>query len=576
MCAACNEEKDMSKKISGAEYPLAKIFSSDFEYMIPSYQRPYAWTVDQASELFDDLYEFYKSEPDEGYFLGSIVLIKQEGIPHAEVIDGQQRLTTLTILLAALASRMTGSQKDTLANYIKEPGNEFENLEPKPRLTLRERDRRFFEQYVQALDFSGLNDLDPYSLANESQQNIQINSAYFTEILTKKFGRDLAALNGFVKFLLQRCFLVTVSTPSQQSAFRVFSVMNSRGLDLQPTDIIKADIIGKIVGEADKSDYNDRWEDMEVLLGRAGFNDLFTYVRMLYAKDKAKRALLEEFRTHVLSSVPSPKILIEQVLEPYAIALETIKKSNYEASANAGDVNTYLRWLNRIDNSDWIPPAIYFLSHQKHNPDYVLWFFKKLERLAAFMHICSKNINQRIDRYTELIEGLEKPHGPAHPALEVELTEDEKLSMRQQLNGNVYELTARRRNYIMLRLDAFMSDGAASYDHSILTIEHVLPQTVDLGSDWATNWPDADERSAWVHRIANLVPLNQRRNSTARNFDFDRKKTAYFSGPKQVSSYVLTTQVLNEANWTPDILEERQEALMAVLVENWELGASEQ
>ena len=81
----------MSKKISGAEYPLAKIFSSDFEYVIPSYQRPYAWTVDQASELFDDLFDFYKSEPEEeSYFLGSIVLIKQESEPHAQVIDGQQ------------------------------------------------------------------------------------------------------------------------------------------------------------------------------------------------------------------------------------------------------------------------------------------------------------------------------------------------------------------------------------------------------------------------------------------------------------------------------------------------------
>ena len=60
----------MSKKISGAEYTLAKIFSSDFEYVIPSYQRPYAWTVDEASELFDDLYDFFLTEPEEGYFLG--------------------------------------------------------------------------------------------------------------------------------------------------------------------------------------------------------------------------------------------------------------------------------------------------------------------------------------------------------------------------------------------------------------------------------------------------------------------------------------------------------------------------
>ena len=92
----------LSKKISGSEYPLAKIFSSDFEFIIPRYQRPYAWQIEQAQDLFEDLKDFAEAAPDEGYFLGSVVLIKEDGKPHAEVIDGQQRLTTLTILLAVL------------------------------------------------------------------------------------------------------------------------------------------------------------------------------------------------------------------------------------------------------------------------------------------------------------------------------------------------------------------------------------------------------------------------------------------------------------------------------------------
>ena len=144
------------KKISGAEYSLSKIFSSDFDYVIPAYQRPYAWTVDQTSELFDDLYDFYFNEQDEGYFLGSIVLIKEEAAPLAEVIDGQQRLTTLTILLATLAAAMEGAQRDTLLRYLCEPGNEFEGLTPKPRLTLRERDQPFFNEYIQGLKFTEL------------------------------------------------------------------------------------------------------------------------------------------------------------------------------------------------------------------------------------------------------------------------------------------------------------------------------------------------------------------------------------------------------------------------------------
>jgi hypothetical protein len=169
----------MTKKISGAEYPLSKIFSSDFEYIIPSYQRPYAWGVDQASELFDDLRGFYNAEDEEGYFLGSIVLIKSEGVPRSEVIDGQQRLTTLTMLLAVMACAHGGKNKDDLKAYIIEPGKAMEGITAKPRLSLRERDRKFFTKYIQGLDLDALVALDPSTLDNESQANIRTNIVHF-------------------------------------------------------------------------------------------------------------------------------------------------------------------------------------------------------------------------------------------------------------------------------------------------------------------------------------------------------------------------------------------------------------
>lgn len=562
----------MSKKISGAEHHLAEIFSSLFEYIIPHYQRPYAWTIDETSELFDDLYDFYITEEDEGYFLGSIVLIKEEEKPSSEVIDGQQRLTTLTILLAALTSKLSGDLHTDFKNYILEPGRKSLGLQSKPRLSLREKDRDFFAKYVQHFKFKELADLDGKELANESQVNIQLNSQLLIARLTEKFGEDQDAICSFGSFLVQRCFLVAVSTPSQQSAFRVFSVMNSRGLDLQPTDIIKANILGQLNDE-DGANYNERWEDMEVELGRGGFNDLFTYVRMIYAKDKPKRSLLEEFELHVLKKVNSPHVLVGEILEPFSAALATVRQVNYQATSHSAEVNGYLRWLKRIDNSDWVPSAILFLSRNKSQPEYVAWFFKQLERLAACMHVCAYNVNQRIDRYKTLLTALESEHSLEQPVVTVELTSDEAAKMAAALNGDIYTLTARRRNYIILRLDSFMSDGGATYDPNVLTIEHVLPQSVEEGSEWAEWWPEQENREQWVHRIANLVPLNQRRNSSARNFDFKRKKEAYFGGEDGVSSYLLTTQVLAAPDdcWKQVYLEERQKTLMSVFTSHWRL-----
>lgn len=565
----------MSKKISGSEHALSKIFSSDFEYHIPSYQRPYAWGVDQASELFDDLLAFHKTEDEDGYFLGSIVLIKSEGASYSEVIDGQQRLTTLTILLSAIASRLDGELQQELRDHIVEPGKALKGIVARPRLSLRERDNAFFTKYVQELNLDEIQRLDPAGFENESQVNIRANSHVFCTSIDKEFGEDTKALAEFVTFILTRCFLVVVSTPNQQSAFRVFSVMNSRGLDLQPTDIIKADTIGQLTSEKERQIYNDKWEQMEVALGRNGFNDLFTYIRMIYAREKAKRSLLEEFRMHVLSRATDPKPLIDDVLKPYADALSIVLTASYVSTANAEGVNGYLNWLGRIDNSDWIPPAIHFLARFGGDSEATLTFFERLERLAAYLHICRKNVNQRIEAYAELIREIgESVDG--NDLVRVELDDDNIEEMRSTLDGNIYELTPRRRNYLILRLDSFLSDRGAIYDPKILTIEHILPQTVTEDSEWAKLWPESSNRKAWVHRIANLVPLNKKKNSAAQNYDFRKKCDVYFLGPKNVSSFTLTSQVLKINSWSPKMVRNRQAELLDILYDNWDLKNIEQ
>ncbi|MEP4921969.1 MAG: DUF262 domain-containing HNH endonuclease family protein [Roseibium sp.] len=568
----------MSKKISGSEYPLSKIFSSDFEFVIPRYQRPYAWQVEQAQDLFEDLKDFAAAAPDEGYFLGSVVLIKDDGKPHAEVIDGQQRLTTLTILLAVLVDFLSADsdedaeQKKNLKTYVIEPGNKWEGLEAKPRLTLRERDNDFFRKHVQEWKLNELEKLDSTGLENEAQRNIQANTRYFRAAVFKAFADDEPALVRFIQFLLGRCFLVAVSTPNRDSAFRVFSVMNSRGMELQPTDIIKADIVGNVApGDQDK--VNDDWEQMEVDLGREGFNDLFSYIRMIYAKEKARKSLLEEFRLHVLTDELAPKDFVDDILKPYSSAYDMIRTNSYVAVESSKEINELLTWLNRLDFSDWVPPAIAFMSRHKDDPAQILGFFSRLERLAAWMLACRINVNERIEVFAKVLDEIEEGKR-VEDITWLELSEGEIEDFVSVLNGHVYTLTPRRRSYIMLRLDSFISDGGAIYDPKILTIEHVLPQTVTEDSEWAELWPDEEKRASWVHRIGNLLPLNKRRNSSAQNYPFKRKCQAYFTGKDNVSSYALTTQVLNHDEWTPKIVKKRQKELLEAMKDGWSLHES--
>ena len=567
------ETNDLSKKISGSEYPLSKIFSSDFEFKIPRYQRPYAWQIEQAQDLFEDLKDFAEVATDESYFLGSVVLIKDDGNPHAEVIDGQQRLTTLTILLAVLvdflpcASAKDFEEKRNLEAYVLEPGNKWEGLEPKPRLTLRDRDNEFFRKHVQEFRLNELAKLDAASLENEAQRNIQSNTAYLRCAVAKAYADDKNALFRFIQFLLGRCFLVAVSTPNRDSAFRVFSVMNSRGMELQPTDIIKADVIGN-VSQVDQDRVNDDWEQMEVDLDRDGFNDLFSYIRMIFAKEKARKSLLEEFRQHVLVDNVNPKMFVDDILKPYANAFDMIRTNSYTAVEKSKEVNELLTWLNRLDFSDWMPPAIAFMSQRKDDPVEIHKFFRRLERVAAWMLACRINVNERIEIFAEALNEIEKGKMTANIE-SLELSEDKIEEFVDVLNGDVYQLMPRRRSYIMLRLDSFISDGGAVYDSKVLTIEHVLPQTVTEDSEWAELWPEEDARVSWVHRIGNLLPLNKRRNSRAQNYHFKKKCQAYFLGKDNVSSYALTTQVLSYEEWTPEVVKSRQRELLEAMKDGW-------
>lgn len=560
--------------IKGGEYPLSKIFSSEFNYNIPSYQRPYSWTTQEAGILFDDLYDFYKNEDkEENYFLGSIVLIKQDDYPKSDVIDGQQRLTTLTILLAVIAHGLSDSDdRDEFKNYINEKGIKSQGIKPKPRLKIRERDNIFFKSYIQELKIDELITLKPDEQDTEAKANIIRNAEILQKKITESFSNEAGIFN-FGSFLVQRCYLVVVSTPSQQSAFRIFSVMNSRGMNLLATDIIKSDVIGKI-NEDNRDDYTEKWEEIETQLGRDDFNDLFGHIRMIKMKSKAKKSLQEEFYKYVLTDINNDTAIdfIDKVLEPYSDAYNIIKKAVYTSTENAEKVNNILKWLNRIDNSDWLPPAMVFYCKYKTESDKLLTFFEKLERLASYMRMTSFDINHRIERYARLISDLQDEKDDSIYSESIELSASEQNSFISELNSDIYKMTGAKRNYLILRLDAFMSDGAASYKSNVLSIEHVLPQTVSPGSEWDKTWTDIDDRSYWLNKIGNLIPLTKRHNSKAQNYDFKTKKEKYFKNTDAgVTSYALATDVLNYDEWTPDIVKARQKKLIDAYKKGWDL-----
>ena len=214
--------------------------ATDYYFQIPLYQRPYAWTTEHVDELLDDLTDAMRRDREAPYFLGSIVLIKSDDDAKSEVVDGQQRLTTLTMLFCVLREISDDRNLDV---FVRQAGNPHLGTVDRFRLSARQRDKDFFEKFIQKSGrLSDLLKLDPAGLS-DSQRHMLENMSHMQDAILKlddESRRDLAG------YMAQKCFLVVVCASDGDSARRIFSVMNDRGLDLAPTDVLKAIVLDAI------------------------------------------------------------------------------------------------------------------------------------------------------------------------------------------------------------------------------------------------------------------------------------------------------------------------------------------
>ena len=560
----------VATSLTAHEKQIFQIFSNEYAFSIPGYQRPYAWSRDQVTDLVDDLTGFMRGRSEAvsempPYFLGSIVLIKADTAPDADVVDGQQRLTTLTLLLSALRANVGAKDASDLTLLIYQEGRPILGTQDHFRHLLRPRDREFFQQYVQRSDgFAELLKIE-HDLS-DSQRRLRDNARFFQDRIATMSDSERTRL---AQFIVTRCFLVVVSTPDLDSAYRIFSVMNSRGLDLSATDILKAEIIG-LIPEEQRDAYTQKWETAEEDLGREAFGELFSHVRMIYRKAKPQGTLLKEFQEHV-SKAFDPRKLIDQVIVPMARTYGEIVDEAYTSTELAGEVNRHLKWLNRLEFSDWMPPALAYSVANRGSPASMREFFRDLERLAYALLITRAGVNERIERFSQLTRAIETNVDLKLQDSPLQLSPSEQADVRTKLAGPIYEtLTARARSIILLRLDDLMSGGGATYDYPTVTVEHVLPQNPESSSNWIKWFPDEVERKSIVHCIGNLALLTRKKNSAASNYDFERKKSAYFA-VGGVSPFPLTTQVLQHQEWTSAIVKARQSTLLSRLDEHWRL-----
>lgn len=554
-------------EIKAEEKALTKVLNGDYLIVVPPYQRPYAWTQEQVSELLSDLQSAMKRGNTMPYFLGSIVMIQVDDGKRHELIDGQQRLTTLTMLLCVARDlALTESDREQIDKYIAQRADKYEGTAESPRLLVRERDRKTFEEWVQQQGGTSEVTAETSQWKNDSQQRMAENVEFLRESLEKLGTDDRDAL---VTFIVQYCYLIVATTTDRESAYRMFSVLNSRGLDLSPTDILKAEVIGALP-EDQQEKATDTWESYEDDLGRESFRDLFQAICSIYLKDKIHRSLSSEFQSAVLSKMSADKFL-ETVLVPYADAYTKITDYRYP---EGHEVNSVLRNLMSLGDYTVMPPAMAYVRHAGTTADEALAFFRKLERLAFGLQILRTGVEARIRRFAKIVGAIEQIVETGNTGMSIDadlfaFAADESREIVSQIDGPVGKHKICKQ--MLLLLDGAMADVGAQYDRPNCTIEHVLPQTPSGTSPWLTDFPDEEVRGDWTQKLANLVLLSRRKNSAASNYEFPKKRDQYFKNEK-VTPFALTLDVLGSEEWTEDVLAARQAKLVGILKDRWELS----
>lgn len=537
------------------ESTVGHILTDQICYQIPSYQRPYSWKAENVQQLLEDVWEAYENR-DEEYFIGSLITIEIEKGRRYDVVDGQQRLTTLNLILARLRDHVEdGAAKAVLGKRVL-PRNELTGETETPRLLLRRKDQNFFRRHV--LDSQPLPSPSERSKLDAPQQRITEN----LETIDSYFGqKDQQTLKLLANYLLSKVYVVFVKTESLKSAYRLFNVLNARGMSLSNADLIKNTLFSKLGSDQSQSDeLEDRWLELEEIVGIDMLDSFLSHHRTSLMAAKARGSLHEEYRSITDEFVGGPFPFLDQVIRS-AKNFMRIWDCDFQDAASVRALNA----LWRVSYDEWIPPLLGYLNQPVRGLTEAE-FLGLLERITMQNWVRRLGRTARLTVYFKLISAIraEKGAEDVNAIFIAHANNDEFINL---LGGEVYGKPFDAA--VLLRLEEASQDDSVTKTYGgRLTIEHVLPQALK-DPYWIDRF-SAETHGLWLHRLGNLAMLCGSKNYKAQYFDFDRKKRIYLDRDKKVS-FDLTKEICTLNEWSEDALKARQERLIVLAKATWSI-----
>ncbi|MEO0466520.1 MAG: DUF262 domain-containing HNH endonuclease family protein [Pseudomonadota bacterium] len=537
---------------------VAQMLGPERRLALPAYQRSYSWGEREAMALLADLTEAMESGLV--HFIGAVVIVNEPG-QATEIVDGQQRLTTLTILLAVLRDLET-DQARAKALHDLIAISATPNAAAGWRLVLNHLDGDFFRATIQSPGRAHTVRDEPHESASQRRMSdVAIGFARELEKLPENERRHLADT------IVTRCAMVEVTVENRDMGYKVFRVLNDRGKAPNAHDIIKTDIFERAELSLEEANrYGAKWAEYEALIGGAAFDDLLRQLRVLYDRS-AKGDLIAGLRQSVIPKVGARPFL-DDILPRHVTAYLEITTGKVQFGDLSNAVAAYVNRMRALDHQSWRAPALKFLVQHRDQTGSAVEFFQQLERLSFVLQLIVPKKDQRDRRYKRVVEALDSPQTLFSKNSPLSISRDEVRRIRERLEGRF--ATFGQRRAMALRLNAALDGGRTLPPEADATVEHVLPRNPGEGSYWHMVWPDPAKRRELCDTLGNFILLPHSDNQLADRLDYRSKKKVYFNG-SGAAHFALTRDLEHQEAWTADVVRQRTGRLAQILMRDWGL-----
>ncbi|MDX2263957.1 MAG: DUF262 domain-containing HNH endonuclease family protein [Hyphomicrobiales bacterium] len=570
----------MPRSISCEVVTLGRLIRSTDSFLVPPFQRNYAWGEKQYSAFWEDLTGAFNGEGE--IFIGASVLkpsAAANGLRQLVVIDGQQRLTTAAVLLSALRHHLRAQGCDALAQRIETEflrGVNAETGQPGPRFTLNTANKNTFDDHIYGL--SAIRSVHDQKKGKRSSNTNALLLGCFM-FMHKKIGRALRGngltIEEFAEKILaaldERVTLIHIGVADDRNAFVLFETLNERGLELSQCDIVKNYLL--TLAGANASAALAAWDAVEDNLRDQSVSDFLRIHWSSRGEAAAEKHLFDEIK----STVGDGRAAIDY--------LESLRRSSEHGAALLEPAHPFWRRFPDAERAAMTACAQAFRSLSVSQPFTLLLAAldaTREERAAAQTARLMRAVVAFTVRYTTIC-GLAPSRAAAayvkaaaqvRRSSEVDadalcarffapLCPDDAAFAADFRNKKSKDNAVSRYLLRMLNdaLSPMESGGEAAPDQ--LSIDHILPLNPSLA------WLPAKRKfkggfEAHVHRLGNMTLLSPSENQLLGNKGFAEKKTIY-----RGASVAITRALADMEHWTPKEIDLRQKWMAALAVKVW-------